>query len=300
MFNKEKLGISNASRFQYLNKSGCYNVDGIDDTKDFQDVLKALKTVNISDAEQLNIFKIIAGVLHLGNIRFQTSGNYAQLESNSDALLEYPSYLLNIDKESLKKKLTSRTIETKAGAQQEKIDVTLNVEQAEYSRDALAKSLYSRLFDHLVGVINQAMEIKQQGQTAADRLLNIGILDIYGFEIFDSNGFEQFCINYVNEKLQQIFIELTLKAEQEEYKLEGIKWTDIDYFNNKIVCDMIESKNSPPGLLSICDDIVITMHATGEGADQQLLQKLVKSYATHPHFARYVLFKRLKQFISYG
>ena len=115
--------------------------------------------------------------------------------------------------------------------------------------------------------------------------LNIGILDIYGFEIFNQNGFEQFCINYVNEKLQQIFIELTLKAEQEEYRQEGIKWTDIDYFDNKIVCDLIESKTQPPGIFSICDDIVITNHSTGERVDEQLLQKLQKSFSTHHHFS---------------
>lgn len=122
--------------------------------------------------------------------------------------LEYPSYLLGINRDMLKQKLISRTIETKAGNQSEKIDVTLNVEQADYTRDALAKGIYSRLFDYLVTVINNAMEEKNQN------LLNIGILDIYGFEIFNTNGFEQFCINFVNEKLQQIFIELTLKAEQ--------------------------------------------------------------------------------------
>lgn len=115
-------------------------------------------------------------------------------------------------------------------------------------------------------------------------LVNIGILDIYGFEIFEQNGFEQFCINYVNEKLQQIFIELTLKAEQEEYKQEGIKWTDISFFNNKVVCDLIESKTSPPGIFSVLDDVVITMHATGEGVDKNLLQKLNKSFTGHAHF----------------
>jgi len=88
--------------------------------------------------------------------------------------------------------------------------------------------------------------------------LLIGVLDIYGFEIFDKNGFEQFCINYVNEKLQQFFIELTLKAEQEEYNREGIQWTPIKYFNNKIVCDLIEDK-SPPGIFSLLDDICSTM-----------------------------------------
>ena len=88
--------------------------------------------------------------------------------------------------------------------------------------------------------------------------LNIGILDIYGFEIFQKNGFEQFCINFVNEKLQQIFIELTLKAEQEEYKQEGIKWKDIDYFNNLTVCELIEGKR-PPGIFSVMDDVAATM-----------------------------------------
>uniref|UniRef100_A0A8C0VN86 Myosin IF n=2 Tax=Cyanistes caeruleus TaxID=156563 RepID=A0A8C0VN86_CYACU len=113
---------------------------------------------------------------------------------------------------------------------------------------------------------------------------SVGVLDIYGFEIFQKNGFEQFCINFVNEKLQQIFIELTLKAEQEEYVQEGIKWTQIQYFNNKVVCDLIENKLNPPGIMSVLDDVCATMHATGEGADQTLLQKLQAAVGTHEHF----------------
>jgi len=272
----KRLGIQNASRFNYLSKSECFSVEGIDDSKDFSEVLEAMKTINLSEAEQFSIFQIIAGVLHLGNISFNSNGNYAKVEH--DQFLEYPSHLLGISKEALRTKLVSRTIETKASSQQERIDVSLNVEQAEYTRDALAKGLYSRLFDYLVTHINSAMEAK------SDQLLNISILDIYGFEIFNQNGFEQFCINYVNEKLQQIFIELTLKAEQEEYKQEGIKWTNINFFNNKIVCDLIESKTSPPGIFSISDDVVKTIHATGDGVDTQLLLKLKQSYSGHPHF----------------
>merc|ERR550539_1654389 len=113
--------------------------------------------------------------------------------------------------------------------------------------------------------------------------LNLGILDIYGFEIFQKNGFEQFCINFVNEKLQQIFIELTLKAEQEEYKQEGIKWKDIDYFNNLTVCELIEGKK-PPGIFSVMDDVAPTMHAVRAGADQQLQNKLRQSFSQHQHF----------------
>jgi myosin-1 len=115
-----------------------------------------------------------------------------------------------------------RSIETKASSQRERIELSLNVEQAEYTRDALAKGVSSRLFDYLVAHINSAMEMK------SDQQLNTSILEIYGFEVFDQNGLGQFCINYVNEKLQQIFfIELTLKAEQDEYKQEGIKRTNI-------------------------------------------------------------------------
>ncbi|CAF0864311.1 unnamed protein product [Brachionus calyciflorus] len=272
----KKLGIVSMSRFNYLSRSGCFEVDGVDDQKDFNEVLNAMRAVKISDEDQFNIFKLVAGILHLGNVNFVPHGNYAQPE-NMDAL-EYPSYLLGISKDSLRTKLISRTIETKAGSMTEKIDVTLNVEQADHTKNALAKGIYARVFDYLVNVINSAMEVKHPN------LLNIGILDIYGFEIFEQNGFEQFCINYVNEKLQQIFIELTLKAEQEEYKQEGIKWTDISFFNNKIVCDLIESKTTPPGIFSILDDVVITMHATGDGVDKNLLQKLQKSYSGHPHF----------------
>ncbi|ELK08065.1 Myosin-If [Pteropus alecto] len=128
-----------------------------------------------------------------------------------------------------------------------------------------------------VEAINRAMQKPQEEYS-------VGVLDIYGFEIFQKNGFEQFCINFVNEKLQQIFIELTLKAEQEEYVQEGIRWTPIQYFNNKIVCDLIENKLNPPGIMSVLDDVCATMHATGGGADQTLLQKLQAAVGTHEHF----------------
>uniref|UniRef100_A0A8C0NIR4 Myosin IF n=1 Tax=Canis lupus familiaris TaxID=9615 RepID=A0A8C0NIR4_CANLF len=193
------------------------------------------------------------------------------------AVLAFPAYLLGIDSTRLQEKLTSRKMDSRWGGRSESIDVTLNVEQAAYTRDALAKGLYARLFDFLVEAINRAMQKPQEEYS-------IGVLDIYGFEIFQKNGFEQFCINFVNEKLQQIFIELTLKAEQEEYVQEGIRWTPIQYFNNKIVCDLIENKLSPPGIMSVLDDVCATMHATGGGADQTLLQKLQAAVGTHEHF----------------
>uniref|UniRef100_A0AAY4E977 Osteoclast-stimulating factor 1 n=1 Tax=Denticeps clupeoides TaxID=299321 RepID=A0AAY4E977_9TELE len=272
---RENLGITTPDYYLYLNQSGTYTVEDVNDRKEFADTMDAMSVVGLSLDEQDTVLQIVAGILHLGNIAFREEGNYAVVESKD--FLAFPSYLLGISQEGLEKKLTSRVMDSKWGGKTESISVTLNTEQAAFSRDALSKALYSRLFDYLVDAINKAIrkDIEEN---------NIGVLDIYGFEIFQKNGFEQFCINFVNEKLQQIFIELTLKAEQEEYIQEGIKWTPIEYFNNKVVCDLIESKVNPPGVMSILDDVCATMHAKGEGADQTLLQKLQAQIGSHEHF----------------
>uniref|UniRef100_A0A670JVE4 Myosin IE n=1 Tax=Podarcis muralis TaxID=64176 RepID=A0A670JVE4_PODMU len=272
---RENLGITTPDYYYYLNQSAAYKVEEVNDHQEFQETLTAMDVVGLSGEEQALVLQIVAGILHLGNITFRESGNYAMVESED--FLAFPSYLLAIDQQRLKEKLTSRKMDSKWGGQQEVIDVTLNVEQASFTRDALSKALYARLFDFLVDAVNKAIQKDRQEYS-------IGVLDIYGFEIFQKNGFEQFCINFVNEKLQQIFIELTLKAEQEEYVQEGIRWNAIDYFNNKVVCDLIENKVNPPGLMSILDDVCATMHAKGEGADHTLLQKLQTALGTHPHF----------------
>ncbi|XP_068954267.1 unconventional myosin-Ie [Petaurus breviceps papuanus] len=272
---KHSLGITSMDYYYYLSLSGSYKVDDIDDRREFQETLHAMNVIGIFAEEQALVLQIVAGVLHLGNISFKEVGNYAAVES--EEFLAFPAFLLGINQDRLKEKLTSRQMDSKWGGKSESIHVTLNVEQACYTRDALSKALHARVFDYLVDSINKAMEKDHEEY-------NIGVLDIYGFEIFQKNGFEQFCINFVNEKLQQIFIELTLKAEQEEYVQEGIRWTPIEYFNNKIVCDLIENKVNPPGIMSILDDVCATMHAVGEGADQTLLQKLQMQIGTHEHF----------------
>uniref|UniRef100_A0A672QAD4 Myosin IEb n=1 Tax=Sinocyclocheilus grahami TaxID=75366 RepID=A0A672QAD4_SINGR len=272
---RENLGITTPDYYLYLNQSDTYTVEDVNDKKEFKDTMAAMSVVGLSLDAQDTVMQIVAGILHLGNIAFREEGNYAVVESAD--FLAFPSYLLGINQDGLKSKLTSRIMDSKWGGKTETISVTLNKEQASFTRDALSKALYSRLFDYLVDAINKAMQKDHEE-------LNIGVLDIYGFEIFQKNGFEQFCINFVNEKLQQIFIELTLKAEQEEYVQEGIRWTPIEYFNNKVVCDLIESKLNPPGIMSILDDVCATMHAKGEGADQTLLQKLQSQIGTHEHF----------------
>ncbi|NWI20373.1 MYO1F protein, partial [Crypturellus soui] len=272
---RQNLGIMTPDYYYYLNQSDTYQVDGTDDRSDFHETMNAMQVIGICREDQQLVLQIVAGILHLGNISFREEGNYAQVE-NADALA-FPAYLLGINQERLNDKVTSRKMDSKWGGRSESINVTLNVEQAAYTRDALAKGLYTRVFDFLVESVNRAMRKPHEEYS-------IGVLDIYGFEIFQKNGFEQFCINFVNEKLQQIFIELTLKAEQEEYVQEGIKWTQIQYFNNKVVCDLIENKLNPPGIMSVLDDVCATMHATGEGADQTLLQKLQAAVGTHEHF----------------
>uniref|UniRef100_T1JDZ8 Myosin motor domain-containing protein n=1 Tax=Strigamia maritima TaxID=126957 RepID=T1JDZ8_STRMM len=271
---KQELGITEPNYYWYLNQSGIFKVDGTNDAHDFQETLKAMTVMGLSEVEQMNILQVVAGILHFGNINFIEKGNYADVEN--DEFLAFPAYLFEIDQDMMKTKLTSRIMDSKWGGKSEMITVTLNVEQAIYARDAWAKSLYARMFDFLVKSVNKAM------QHQSDRLTS-GILDIYGFEIFEQNGFEQFCINYVNEKLQQIFIDLTLKAEQEEYVQEGIKWTPIDYFNNKVVCELIENK-LPPGIMSVLDDICATMHAVNEGADETLQMKLNGAVGSHQHY----------------
>ncbi|XP_045106073.1 unconventional myosin-Ie-like isoform X2 [Portunus trituberculatus] len=273
----EQLGITTPDYFQYLAQSDVYKVDNMNDAHEFQETLNAMNVMGITEDTQLDILRIVAAILHMGNITFAEQGNAAYIVSPD--YLAFPAYLLGVSAEALGQKLVSRVFDSKWGSKSERVDVTLNMEQAQFTRDAWTKGLYAQLFDYIVETINKAM------MTDAN-LINLGILDIYGFEIFGKNGFEQFCINYVNEKLQQIFIDLTLKSEQEEYNAEGIQWKPIKYFDNKIVCELIESKR-PPGIMSILDDTCATMSAKSEGADEDFHRKMESQVGTHHHYQKF-------------
>uniref|UniRef100_A0AAF5RTP5 Uncharacterized protein n=3 Tax=Wuchereria bancrofti TaxID=6293 RepID=A0AAF5RTP5_WUCBA len=275
---KTNLGITALDYYSYLNHSGCYKIDGIDDAKEFKQTLHAMDIIGIETTKQMEILQLVAAIMHIGNITFVESNNFAAIAD--ERFLEFPAYLLGLKSSAIREKLTSRQMESKWGKQREQINVSLNVEQAEFTRDAWSKNLYIRLFQFLIASVNEGIKISSQ---LSAKPLSVGILDIYGFEIFDNNGFEQFCINFVNEKLQQIFIELTLKAEQEEYISEGILWTPIEYFNNKIVCDLFESRK-PPGIMCILDDICSQIHAQNEGADGQFLIELNKYMSQNEHY----------------
>ena len=186
--------------------------------------------------------------------------------------------MLQVDVGSLERCLLFRKMQSGVGQRTEVFESPMNVDQANGTRDAMARDLYDRIFNFLIDKVNAALQRWNLPKTCT-----IGILDIFGFEIFERNGFEQFCINYVNEKLQQYFIEKTLKEEQEEYVAEGIQWTPIKFFNNKIVCELIEGK-APPGIFLLLDDICATMHAVSQGSDDKFLQKIDSLHGHHQHY----------------
>ena len=244
---------------------------------DFKDTMNAMKIIGLSQAEQDNIFRMLAAVLWVGNVQFAEDKDGNAVISDT-SVTDFVAYLLEVDAAHITKALTIRIVETSRGGRRGSVyDVPLNLTQATAVRDALAKAVYYNLFDWIVDRVN--VSLKARGVPAQ----SIGILDIYGFEIFDRNSFEQLCINYVNEKLQQIFIQLTLKTEQEEYAREQIKWTPINYFDNKVVCELIEEKR-PPGVFAALNDACATAHADSAAADQTFVQRLNGALSSHAHF----------------
>nr|XP_005168009.1 unconventional myosin-Ib isoform X9 [Danio rerio] len=262
------------SKYNYLSLDSA-TVNGLDDAASFRTVRNAMQIVGFMEDEVQSILELIAAVLKLGNIEFKPESRVngfdeSRVKDKND--LKEMCELLGIEQSVLERAFSFRTVEAKM----EKVSTTLNVAQAYYARDALAKNLYSRLFTWLVNRINES--IKAQTKT---RKKVMGVLDIYGFEIFENgdNSFEQFIINYCNEKLQQIFIELTLREEQEEYIREGIEWTNIEYFNNAIICDLIE--NNKNGILAMLDEECLR---PGTVTDETFLDKLNTVCAEHQHF----------------
>uniref|UniRef100_A0A8C9SQ28 Myosin IB n=1 Tax=Scleropages formosus TaxID=113540 RepID=A0A8C9SQ28_SCLFO len=233
----------------------------------------AMQIVGFMEDEVQSVLELVAAILKLGNIEFKPESRVNGFDESRlftiSIDLKEMCELLGIEQSALERAFSFRTVE----ARLDKVSTTLNVAQAYYARDALAKNLYSRLFSWLVTRINESIKVRGLRKKV------MGVLDIYGFEIFEDNSFEQFIINYCNEKLQQIFIELTLREEQEEYVREGIEWTNIEYFNNAIICDLIE--NNQNGILAMLDEECLR---PGTVTDETFLDKLNTICADHQHF----------------
>ncbi|KAG5872399.1 hypothetical protein JTB14_017420 [Gonioctena quinquepunctata] len=273
---RNKLGLTQPDDFSYLKmgctryftspttekklsptqKSAAHKKDGplrdilLDDVEDFLALDQALSCLGMTDSERLQIYTTVAAVLHLGNIEFEenpedTRGGCRVVSSKEKSLL-IASKLLEIDPSELKQALVSRVMQSsRGGVKGTVIMVPLKIYEANNARDALAKAIYSNLFDYIVNRINKSIPFQSSSYY-------IGVLDIAGFEFFTVNSFEQFCINYCNEKLQQFFNDRILKYEQELYKREGLNVPEIQFVDNQDCIDLIETKNK--GIFTLLDE----------------------------------------------
>ncbi|KAK8541561.1 hypothetical protein V6N12_014192 [Hibiscus sabdariffa] len=269
----QRYKVGNPRTFHYLNQSNCYELDGIDDSKEYAATRRAMDVVGISSEEQDAIFRVVAAILHLGNIEFakgKEMDSSVPKDEKSWFHLRTAAELLMCDEKLLEDSLCKRIIVTR----DESITKCLDPESAALSRDALAKIVYSRLFDWIVDKINSSI-----GQDPDSKFL-IGVLDIYGFESFKTNSFEQFCINLTNEKLQQHFNQHVFKMEQEEYTKEEIDWSYIEFVDNKDVLDLIEKK--PGGIIALLDEACMFPRSTHE----TFAQKLYQTFKNHKRFSK--------------
>jgi myosin-6 len=264
---RDALNINeDCSAYRFLKKSRLDSIPFLDDVKDFAEMEKSMTDCGFDPKEKSNVFRVTAAVLHLGNVEFEESGDGAALQGHCEAVCSGVAAMIGVDADNLKQALTTKKISI-GGTEGVK---ALSVRDAGFSLNALAKSMYSKLFDWLVDRINTCFPFPQ------DKTVNfIGILDIAGFEYFRTNSFEQFCINYCNEKLQQFFNERVLKDEQELYVKESIKFKEVEFVDNQDCIDLIEI--SKTGILAILDDTSKMPKAN----DLMFAEKLHSTHAKH-------------------
>uniref|UniRef100_A0A452VFJ5 Unconventional myosin-Va n=1 Tax=Ursus maritimus TaxID=29073 RepID=A0A452VFJ5_URSMA len=255
------LRLGNANNFHYTKQGGSPVIEGVDDTKEMAHTRQACTLLGISESYQMGIFRILAGILHLGNVAFTSRDSDSCAIPPKHEPLSIFSDLMGVDYEEMCHWLCHRKLATAT----ETYIKPISKLQATNARDALAKHIYAKLFSWIVDHVNQALH------SAVKQHSFIGVLDIYGFETFEINSFEQFCINYANEKLQQQFNMHVFKLEQEEYMKEQIPWTLIDFYDNQPCINLIESKL---GILDLLDEEC----KMPKGTDDTWAQKL---YNTH-------------------
>ncbi|XP_065053138.1 unconventional myosin-Id-like [Rhopilema esculentum] len=263
------------SLYLFARQGEVFQMKSIDDKRDYQIVNAAMKATKFSLDECNIIWKLLASILHLGNVKFvPDEAQHDQARVHGRDILGFIAKLLASSQDEVEKALCYRVV----AARGEVVEKGHSVMEASYARDAFAKAIYDRLFSWIVSKINSAIEVPES-QRNHDGCTVIGVLDIYGFEIFDVNSFEQLCINYCNEKLQQLFIELVLKQEQEEYNREGIEWQQISYFNNKIICDLVDLPHK--GIVAILDEACLSV---GKVTDEMFLHAMDQKLGSHEHY----------------
>ncbi|AQK62951.1 Myosin-12 [Zea mays] len=269
----KRFKVGDPRSFHYLNQTNCYEVANVDDAREYIETRNAMDIVGIDQEEQDAIFRVVAAILHLGNINFSKGQEIDSSKLRDDKSVHHlktVAELLMCDEKALEDSLCQRVIVTPDG----NITKPLDPGSAALSRDALAKTVYSRLFDWIVDKINNSI-----GQDP-DATNIIGVLDIYGFESFKINSFEQLCINLTNEKLQQHFNQHVFKMEQEEYTREEIDWSYVEFVDNQDVLDLIEKK--PGGIIALLDEACMFPKSTHE----TFAQKMYQTYKVHKRFSK--------------
>ncbi|XP_077247781.1 myosin-like protein XIF [Tasmannia lanceolata] len=269
----KKFKLADPRTFRYLNQTNCYEVANVNDAREYLETRNAMDVVGISQEEQDAIFRVVAAILHLGNIEFVKGKEIDSSKLKDDKSLYHlqtVAELLMCDEKGLEDSLCKRVIVTPDG----NITKLLDPDAAASNRDALAKTVYSRLFDWIVDKINSSI-----GQDP-NAISIIGVLDIYGFETFKINSFEQLCINLTNEKLQQHFNQHVFKMEQEEYTREEINWSYVEFVDNQDVLDLIEKK--PGGIIALLDEACMFPKSTHE----TFAQKMYQTYKSHKRFIK--------------
>nr|XP_028562634.1 unconventional myosin-Va isoform X6 [Podarcis muralis] len=264
------LRLGNASYFHYTKQGGSPVIDGIDDAKEMMNTRRACTLLGIVDSCQMGIFQILAAILHLGNVAFTSrDADSCTIPAKHEPLAIFCD-LMGVEYEQMAHWLCHRKLATAT----ETYIKPISKLQAINARDALAKHVYASLFNWIVDRVNEALHSTMKQHSF------IGVLDIYGFETFEINSFEQFCINYANEKLQQQFNMHVFKLEQEEYMREQIPWTLIDFYDNQPCINLIEAKL---GILDLLDEEC----KMPKGSDNSWAQKLYNT-----HLNKSVLFEK--------
>nr|XP_020748944.1 unconventional myosin-Ig isoform X2 [Odocoileus virginianus texanus] len=270
----------NPALYNFTRQGAGLNVLDVDEKSHHQAVTEAMRVIGFSPEEVASVHRILAAILHLGNIEFveleEDSLEQGRLAVTEEVLVDHVAELTATPRELVLRCLLARTV---ASGGREVIEKGHTAAEASYARDACAKAVYQRLFEWVVDRINRVMEPRDRDPRRDGKDTVIGVLDIYGFEVFPVNSFEQFCINYCNEKLQQLFIQLILKQEQEEYEREGIAWQTVEYFNNATIVDLVERPHR--GILAVLDEACST---AGPITDRIFLQTLDTHHRHHPHY----------------
>ncbi|XP_069483064.1 unconventional myosin-Vb isoform X2 [Ambystoma mexicanum] len=265
-----ELSLTCAEDYCYTMLGGDTVIEGVDDADDFVKTRHAFTLLGVKESHQMSIFKIIASILHLGNVEIHSErdGESSSIPKQDEHLTIFCD-LLGVEHDQMENWLCHRKLVTTS----ETYVKTMSVQQAMNARNALAKHIYAQMFNWIVQHVNNALH------TTSKQHSFIGVLDIYGFETFEINSFEQFCINYANEKLQQQFNSHVFKLEQEEYMKEQIPWTLIDFYDNQPCIDLIEAKL---GILDLLDEEC----KVPKGTDQNWAQKLYDRHSSSNHFKK--------------